>query len=300
MEKFDFKNPESKELNEKKLTEFIEEDIVTSIETSESVDDAIEISNLRKKLGIESAEIDFSKVFSETKDALEKRLSGTQVALEQSLQRLQKEKQNLGENQESSPKIKAIKETVAQRQEAINRLNKIKEFLREPTEADVLYRKEIESTWSNEVFDITPKDIPLRFHGCPIYTARDILNSGGISSSVDRLGYETSWDAEDQVSVTTPYTLATTVNGYSDLHAENYCLPAGCIFAMLPKDALDAESGDSFIMSNVDFKTEPERLFSIITTPENLKVVKEWASKNNIDINKITDFKSFLDQFKQN
>ena len=261
----------------------------------ENNEDDIELLNIRKRLGIEAERSNLHEIFIDTKDSLQRRLEGSKKALETTQERLQITKQDTSS---SNARIKSIETTLEQKQEAIKRIEKIQEFLREPQEEDILYRKEIESDWSNEILKSIPKNLPLRFHGCPIYVARDILSTGEISSSVDRLGYESSWDTEGQVSVTTPETVSTTVNGYSDLHAENYCLPAGCIFAMLPKDEQDAKAGESMIMGNINLETEPERLFSIITTPENLDRVKDWAKILNVDENKIVDFKSFLNKFE--
>ena len=60
-----------------------------------------------------------------------------------------------------------------------------------------------------------PKESPVCFHGTKYGNIENILKSGGLSSSVDRVGYSTSYDIEDQVSVTVVNTLATTINGYT-------------------------------------------------------------------------------------
>lgn len=171
------------------------------------------------------------------------------------------------------------------------------EFLRPADEKDMKYRLRQYEEFSKKMKDLLPNDLPLRFHGCPIYTTKHILESGEISSSVDRLGIETSYDTEGQVSVTTKDTLDTTIRGYT--HLSESFLPAGCVFVLLPKDELDAKSGDSMLMGNVNFKEEPNRLYGIITTPENIERVIQWAKKSGIDASKIYDFDGFAKTFEK-
>lgn len=162
-----------------------------------------------------------------------------------------------------------------------------------------MYRLRQYDEFSNNIKNMVSSNLPLRFHGCPIYTARQIISDGEISSSVDRLGVSTSYDVEDQVSVTTIDTVDTTVKGYAKLVGD-YTLPAGCIFVLLPKDENDALAGQSMLMQNVDFKAEPERLIGIITTPENISIAKSWAQENGVDTSKICEYDNFIDLINQN
>lgn len=181
---------------------------------------------------------------------------------------------------------------VSRRIYALNIIEEQLAFLRPANEEDISYRLRQYGEFSRIIRDIVPEDLPLRFHGCPIYTAKQIINTGEISSSVDRIGFETSYDTEGQISVTTKDTIETTVQGYAELIG-NYCLPSGCIFVLLPKDEQDRESGKSMLMGNVNFKEEPARLFGIITTPENIEMVSNWCEVNNIDASKVHDYDSF-------
>lgn len=97
------------------------------------------------------------------------------------------------------------------------------------------------------------------------------------------------------MSVTVPKTIETTVRGYTHLH-DNQNLPAGCIFVLLPRDEEDAKTGEtSMLMGNVDFKAEPDRLYGIITTPENLERVSQWAQEYGVDLtDKLHDFDGFI------
>lgn len=173
------------------------------------------------------------------------------------------------------------------------------EFLRPANEDDIEYRKRQEKEFARKMKDLIPEELPLRFHGCPIYTAKHIIESGELSSSVDRLGYETSYDAEGQISVTTKDSLDITIYSYSKLY-EDLNLPAGCVFVLLPEDERDAESGQSLLMNNVNFKENPDRLYGIITTPENIEKVQEWGEQNGINLDgKIYDYDGFAQSFEK-
>ncbi len=171
-------------------------------------------------------------------------------------------------------------------------------FLRPRQQEDIEYRNRQYNNFADEIRKLTSQNIPLRFHGCPIYTAKEIIESGEISSSVDRLGIMTSYDSSGQISVTTSDTISTTINGYSGLLDNEYFLPAGCIFVVLPKDEEDAKAGNSMLMGNVNFKESPDRLVAIISTPENMNRIIYWTTENNIDSDKVFTYDGFVEYLK--
>lgn len=189
-------------------------------------------------------------------------------------------------------RLRIAKSTIITKKYVLQQINEQIEFSRPENYEDIAYRQRQYYEFPNLIKRIVPDDIPLRFHGCPINVAQHILEDGEISSSMDRLGIATSYDVEDQVSVTTKNTIETTVSGYAGLSGD-YNMPAGCIFVVLPKDEIDAKAGDSMLMSNVSFKQCPERLVSIITSPENLQRLSQWAQESGIDISKICDYDGF-------
>jgi hypothetical protein len=169
-------------------------------------------------------------------------------------------------------------------------------FLRPSSEEDVAYRQRIAAEFSAGVRNAAPKDLPLRFHGASIYESRDIIITGGLSSSVDRLGAQTSMDGAGQVSVTTPDSIHITMEGYVDLFESNCCIPTGCTFVMLPGSQEDAAAGESMLMGNVDFTEEPDRLFAILASPETMSDVQGWAATAGIDPGRVTEYFAFVDQ----
>lgn len=197
-------------------------------------------------------------------------------------------------------RLQARLNIISTKKRALNNLSNQLEFVRPSTEEDKIYRLRQYDEFPQKIGNVVQDDLPLRFHGCSIYAARDIIHSGEISSSVDRLGIETSYDVEGQVSVTTKQTIETTIRGYTDL-VGNYDMPAGCVFVLLPKDEYDAKAGEkSMLMQNVSFKDEPDRLVSIITTPENIDKVTDWSQECGIDVSKIYDFDGFIKSIEKN
>jgi phenylpyruvate tautomerase PptA (4-oxalocrotonate tautomerase family) len=196
-------------------------------------------------------------------------------------------------------RLEVAKNIIQRKEYALEQINNKLEFLRPSTNEDMEYRLKQYNEFSKQVKLEVPDNLHLCFHGCPIYAARNIIKDGEISSSVDRVGIETSYDTSDQVSVTTKNTIETTVQSYTGL-AGDYNFPAGCIFAILPKDENEIKTSEkNMLISNVSFKENPERLYSIITTPENIESVTKWAEKANIDLSKIHDFEGFIQEIRK-
>ena len=171
-------------------------------------------------------------------------------------------------------------------------------FLRPRQQEDIEYRNRQYYSFSDEIKKWIPSNAPLRFHGCPIYTAKEIIESKEISSSVDRLGIMTSYDSSGQISVTTSDTISTTTKSYAGLLDNEYFLPAGCIFVVLPINEEDAKAGSSMLMGNVNFTEAPDRLIAIISTPENMDRLTYWTTENNIDSEKVFTYDGFIEHLK--
>jgi len=178
-------------------------------------------------------------------------------------------------------------------------LEKELEFSRPTKSKDMQYRKRQYCNFPKLIKDFVPDDLPLRFHGCPIYIARDILQSGWLSSPKDRLEFGKPADIQGHFYVTTKNNIRYTIASYMDSFAKH--IPAGCVFVLLPKDENDIKFVEPYcIISNVNFREEPVRLFAVITTPENIERVKEWAVAGGVDPTKVHDFDSFIKLFDRN
>lgn len=174
------------------------------------------------------------------------------------------------------------------------------EFTRPNSDEDIHYRNNnTGSKFVEELKKAKSDELNLVFHGTPIYFAREILRTGKISSSADRYdGYIKSTDMLGEISVSDIDSLSRTLDFFSGMASYQHCLPAGCIFAMFPKDDKDFSKKDS-IMSSVDFKQNPEQLYGIFTTPENIPMVQKWLEKAGLDPNLAHDFEGFLHEVKK-
>lgn len=175
-------------------------------------------------------------------------------------------------------------------------------FVRPNKKEDIAYRQNQlnDNKFVNELQSVVPSDLDLRFHGTPIYFAEQIIRNGEITSTADRYdGYMKSTDMKGEISASTIKTLPRTLDFFSDMEAHQRSMPAGCIFVLLPKDKDDATFGIDLLHS-VNFKKNPEQLFGIFTTPENIERVKEWMNESGLDSNLVNTFEGFLDVVKGN
>ncbi len=173
------------------------------------------------------------------------------------------------------------------------------QFVRPNTQEDIAYRNDICENFVNELQQVIDPKLDLRYHGTPIYYAEQIIKSGNISSTADRYdGYIKSTDLKGEISVTDIQSLDRTIGLFTNLLSYNKSLPAGCVFAILPKDKADAENAYSS-MSSVNFKNNPQQLFGIFTTPENIKQVKEWMQESGFNPNLVCTFEEFLHRVEE-
>ena len=172
-------------------------------------------------------------------------------------------------------------------------------FLREPSKEDFLYRWKQREEFPQKVATYADENEMLCFHGTDIFGAKHIIKSGQISSGVDRLGHATSFDPRGRISVTNNDTVDTSVGQYMNL-ISNFLYPSGCLFVVTAKDKAEYNqlSSGGWMIENVDFRLNPDRLVAIITTPENKERINEWAQKSNIDTGKIMDFEGFIKRCK--
>lgn len=195
--------------------------------------------------------------------------------------------------------ISLLDKSLIHKRLALEKTRLILDYLRQRNPVDMTERIWADNNFSTEVRKNCPRNLPLRFQGAPIYFSKQIIETGGISSSVDRLGVETSYDISDQISVTTPESLETTVHGYLDLTAQDGHLPAGCMFVMLPASAEDENAGKSMLMGNIDFKERTGALLGVVTSEENKRMVETWMNNSGLDKNIVYSFREFPSKLKE-
>ncbi len=170
------------------------------------------------------------------------------------------------------------------------RLARELDILRPSSAQDVEYRLRVQHELPGHIKDALPADSPVRFHATSLLATEGIVKTGELSSSVDRTGSASSYDTADQVSATMPDNVEISVESYLGLTNRNMCLPAGCLFMLLPKDADEAAAGNQQLMDNVYFKKNPKQLVGVLTSDENLPTVRAWFVENDLDPNKVQEF----------
>ncbi len=228
----------------------------------------------------------------------EKQKAITKANIDRAKERLRHFEARLAAISPDDRRFGAATVSVAIAKGALRRLELVQEFLRPSSAEDIEYRRKILKELPECIAEGFPNDSPLRFHGTSLAATRDILATGELSSSVDRLGYATSYDVDGQVSVSSVTSVDVTVGGYTDLFVDNCCTPVGCIFVVEATDQSDLANPGTLLMGNVNFAEEPDRLHAVLTADDNVDQVREWAVSSGVDPDKVMEFFAFTEQHK--
>lgn len=175
------------------------------------------------------------------------------------------------------------------------------EFMRFPyPKEDVEYRLRILSEFAKKVKDLVPDNLPLVFHGTSnIGTVREIIKTNGLFTPEQK--GESAGSTANAVDVTTKANIQVSCD-FAEPGISSY-MPYGAIFVFFPKDeeiaAVNASFKSTQVMGGVDgvnFKQEPNRLYGIITTPENITRIQEWCEQYGLDKSKVLTHSDFLEQ----
>jgi len=168
------------------------------------------------------------------------------------------------------------------------------EFARPNTQEDIDYRRRVGQEFAAKLQEVTG-NLDLRFHGTPLHFAEEIIKSGQISSSADRWdGYNQSTDGHGVFSVSDIDSLPRTVNWFLNVESHVQSQPCGCLFVLTPGNQTEEQRNQS-IMDSVDLWNNPERLHSIVTTPENVERVQQWCKDMHMDPTKVHTFDDFVE-----
>ncbi len=211
-----------------------------------------------------------------------------------------KEKETILETITDSDVIASMKISIDRLKYSIRDEYNSIEFYRTPIPEDVDYRINYLTSKSfiKNLSDSFPENLPLRFHGSPIHRSKQIIESGFISSSVDRLGFETSTNnLSNQISCYDRNFLRSSIINYTDLN--DIYKPLGCLFVLIDSNSSDVISQGLCSMPNFNLKDDSDKLFGIITSPESVPIVKDWCNQHGIDSNKVFDYNEFIEHMKQ-
>ena len=176
----------------------------------------------------------------------------------------------------------------------------IREFIRPNNNEEIEARNNISNTFGDELKKIVGNDSNLRFHGTPIYFAKEIIKSNTISSTADRFdGYINSSDEAGYISASRVDSISRTINYFTDFSSYMRCLPCGVLFVLNEKEG-DYELRDRSEMQNVNFKSNPEQLVGILCTDEVKNMIIDWCNQADIDSSKVFSYNEFLEYAKNN
>ena len=172
-------------------------------------------------------------------------------------------------------------------------------FLRPPQSDDIAYREKVLKNFPYWADEYIPDSFHLVFHATNLANTERILNSGKITSGKDRWTIKTSGDDRGEISVSTKSSLFISLVGHMDLVAQDYYLPAGCLFVLKTDTPTYHMAKYDCRIPNVYLRQNPKQLYAVITTPENQDRVKWWMQKNNFPANNVHDFNSFKNKFEE-
>ena len=173
-------------------------------------------------------------------------------------------------------------------------------FLRPQNKKDIAYRNQIFRTFPDWARKNIPDEMHLLFHGTTLANTERILNSGRITSGKDRWTIHTSGDDAGEISISTKDFLEISMKYHMDL-IESYkeyewFVPAGSLFALKVDTKEYQEAQERQHISNIQLRKNPEQLYAVITTQENIDRTKWWLQKNNFPANKVHTFDSFKEK----
>lgn len=198
-----------------------------------------------------------------------------------------------------SPLYQSVYEEMNRFKYSLYEAQKTTKFIRENSADDIEYRDKLIVYFADKMKELLPESSVLRFHSTPIYFAEEILKSGGISSTADRFdGFMKSTDQAGEISVSDINSLSRTVSYFMDVTAYNRCLPCGCLF-VLDSEGQTEEQFAASVMSAVDFKSEPDRLCAVLSTPENISNIKTWLVEAGFSSDLAYTFDGFISEIER-
>lgn len=220
------------------------------------------------------------------------------------VERLKIKKEQLleAQNNKDNRKIEFYSKRITTLLQDISSLESIISCMRPNTDLDIAKRNDILNNYSQKVDEAIPDDVPLVFHGNKnINTVIEIIESGGLFTPEERNVDFKSFAT--QIDVTAKTNIRVSLE-FADAGICSF-MPYGAIFVFYPKlDEYDnvLKTKDSSEVSggvrSISFKKEPERLFGIITTEENIEKIKTACKRNGIDASKVLTHEQFIEYSK--
>lgn len=191
---------------------------------------------------------------------------------------------------------------IANRKDVLASQEAFVDFARVPSVEDVEERAWAKKDFAGAVSEAVPEELPLVFHGSNnIGVIRQIIQTHGLLTP-DQRGVSMKSFAT-QIDVTTKNNIQTSCDFAESGKA---WMPYGAIFAFMPREdevgkVRDTLGGSEVFggVKGVDFKEEPERLYGIITTTENIDRLQDWCKEAGLDESKVMTHRDFLENMRE-
>lgn len=172
------------------------------------------------------------------------------------------------------------------------RLREVK-FARPKSEKDMEERSQILGKVVPELEKIVPESEGLLFHSTSISNAYSILENLSLSSSADRYdGYDASTDGVGRISVADISGLNWSTSYW--LHTTTETMPCGVLFVL--KEAYEGDFDKTqHQMDSIDFAKNPDQLEYVVSTTENMAVLKQALEEKGFTTDKVITFDQFLE-----
>lgn len=173
-----------------------------------------------------------------------------------------------------------------------DRLRKV-EFKRPANEQDMTYRQNVLDSIIPQLQNIIPESDKKLFHSTSIDCAKAIIQSKSLSSSADRYdGYDASTDGYGRISVAGISKLDWSTSYWLD--ARDPLMPCGALFVL--KEGYEGDFDPTqHQMDSIDFSKNPEQLLFVISSPENINVLKQTMQEAGLDLSIVYTFDEYLE-----
>jgi hypothetical protein len=230
----------------------------------------------------------------------EKVKSNTEKLYQQQLEKLKETKELFlqANDNNDSRKVAFYTNRINAILKVINNYKTMLSCMRPQSEEDLLERQKIRDNFGKIVNEVIPDSEPVVFHGNDnIEKVKQIIESGGLFTPEER-GVDFKSFAT-LIDVTYKSNIRVSLE-FADRSIHSF-MPYGALFVFLPKESeyenVLNTGGSSEVFGGVDginFKTESDRFIGIITTNENLEILKKCCEENGIDSNKIFNHEQFI------
>ena len=237
-------------------------------------------------------------------ELFEKKISDFQTTQQKNKKIIAGLEKKLENTDNLSSRYERIKQNIRNIEQILLKTESYLEFMRLPTNFDdEIYRLDILKKFPEQVKNLFPDGFPIVFHGTDnIGIVREILKSGGLLTPEQR-GVDMTSFAND-IDVT--YKNNITISCEFAEPGSNSFMPYGAIFAFMPEQneiEKVIRTGDSTEVyggvNGVNFRDEPNRLYGVITSPENTGLIKHWCKEYGIDESKVFIQEEFISTFGQ-